>query len=276
MITTNNDETTTAITTYPDDAQQQREFGLFAGLNDVAYQGSLVYFEIDDSNSLSRVSTSSSCGPSQSTTSSHPSTNTMLDYESSSEEERFVLNEQQVRDALHTSPNNSEFSKHIQNLYVLYGNRSLLAVAARDSSPDQLAQNLVGCLATHGIALQRRPLPYTTQMTARLPPPPDPTTDSIAVADPTSLVLVGEITDRQLALVAADKSEALKLVEAKTGLRLKKIKKNVYFAGLLFQFVLLNKLMADRVRESAHADKNKNNGNYLFLSCCRFVNDSIC
>ena len=66
-----------------------------------------------------------------------------------------------------------------------------------------------------------------------------------------SLVLVSELSDRQLALVAADKSEALKIIEAKTGLRLKKIKKSFYFSGLLFQFVLLNAIIADRMRQLA-------------------------
>lgn len=47
--------------------EQQREMSLFAGLNDAAYQASLVYFEIDDSSSLSRMSTSSSCGGGPST-----------------------------------------------------------------------------------------------------------------------------------------------------------------------------------------------------------------
>lgn len=188
--------------------------------------------------------------------SSNPSsTSTILDYESSSEEDRLPsLNEHMIKEALGS---NVELNSHLQSLYVLYGNRSLLAVTAPDHSPDQLANSLVSCLATtHGIALQRRPLPYTTQLTVRTPTTTVDSTPSLGGGGGgtiDSLVLVGEITDQQLAVVAADKSDALKLIEAKTGLRLKKIKKNVYFAGLLFQFVLLNKLMSDRVRESAMA-----------------------
>lgn len=187
------------------------------------------------------------------------------------------MSEKLVREAINSNP---EVSRHIQGLYVLYGNRALLIITAnRDQPVDQLSHSLVACLSSYGISIQRRPLPYTTQLTVRVPVAPSsqnttsPTKAAAVVADDdtSSLVLVGEITDRQLSLLASDKSEALKLVEAKTGLRLKKIKKNVYFAGLLFQFVLLNKIMADRVRDAAVAavitDKNMmKNGNISIFS----------
>ena len=70
MIMTN-DETNSMLllnnntTNNNSDVQNQKELSLFAGLNDPVYQGSFVYFEIvDETNSLSRMSTSSSCGPS--------------------------------------------------------------------------------------------------------------------------------------------------------------------------------------------------------------------
>lgn len=161
------------------------------------------------------------------------------------------LSEKLVREAINSNP---EVSRHIQGLYVLYGNRSLLVITS-NCGEQALDHSLIACLSSYGIAIQRRPLPYTTQLTVRVPTVSTQNTTSQLGADAadTSLVLVGEITDRQLSLLASDKSEALKLVEAKTGLRLKKIKKNVYFAGLLFQFVLLNKIMTDRVRDAAVA-----------------------
>lgn len=103
-------------------------------------------------------------------------------------------------------------------------------------------------MASYGILLNRRPIPFTAQPSPR------------SAFDPAlthSLVLVGELTERQLAAIAGDKSEALKIVEAKTGLKLKKIKKSVYFAGLLFQFVMLNAIIADRVKEAAVAQRTK-------------------
>lgn len=46
------------------DKQEQKELGLFAGLNEQGYLASLIYLEIDDSYSLSNASISSSCGQS--------------------------------------------------------------------------------------------------------------------------------------------------------------------------------------------------------------------
>ena len=176
-----------------------------------------------------------------------------LDYESSCEEysPSNLLNEQSIKDRLRS---NTELSSQIQNLYVLYGNRSILAVVATSAATHSINDLANALIATLGVPLQRRPLPYT---------PASSTTSATSSGNrsllsydnvdavTSSLVLVSELSDRQLSLVAADKSEALKIIESKTGLRLKKIKKSFYFSGLLFQFVLLNAIIADRMRQLA-------------------------
>lgn len=214
--------------------QQPKELSLFSCLND-AYLQSLVYLElVDDSNSLSRASTSS-CGTSTTTHSS-----TTLDYESSSEEvaERLfaALNEQSIKEKLLKA--SETLAAQVQNVYVLYGNRAMLVVVRSGSDNEQVAQSIVGVLGAHGLWLVRRPMPYTTQLGR-----------GGLGGNETMMVLVSEMSDKQLAVISADKGEAMKIIEAKTGLKLKKIKKSIYYAGILFQFILLNNLMSDRSRE---------------------------
>ena len=215
-----------------------KESSVFGRINSDAYLQSLVYLELDDSLStslsLSRASTSS-CGGA-----------TTIDYESScGEEEAARLNEPFVKEKLRT------LSEQVQSVYVLYGNRSMLVEVRGGQAVDQIAQSIVSCLSNQGVAVVRRALPYT--MT--------PVRGRGGGDDNISMVLTCEMSDKQLAVVSSDKSEALKIIEAKTGLRLKKIKKTIYFAGVLFQFMLLNNLMTDRSREAVVAnainEKNK-------------------
>lgn len=163
------------------------------------------------------------------------------------------MNEQSIKEKLKS---NADLYAQLQNLYVLYGSRSILAIAKSPALRDEVAHALVSHLASHGVYTQQRALPYTTLSTNGR---------TAAGSVENSFVLVSEMSDRQLALLASDKSEALKLIEARTGLRLRKIKKSVYFTGLLFQFVLLNALVADRVRETAVAviTAEKNNKNEI-------------
>lgn len=57
-------------------------------------------------------------------------------------------------------------------------------------------------------------------------------------------VLLTEVTDNQLKRLSKDKSVALKMIESQTGLKLKKQKKQFFFNGLMYQFILLNDLFS--------------------------------
>jgi len=116
----------------------------------------------------------------------------------------------------------------IQSIYVLHENTSLLIVA-KDSSNDVDLDKLEALIKTQAkldnLHLERKDLPC-----------------SFEKASP--LLLTTEINDSQLELISKDKYEAIKTIEAKTGLKLKKIKKSIYFSGLLFQFNILNEILA--------------------------------
>ena len=115
-----------------------------------------------------------------------------------------------------------QLSHLIQHMYVLNGQRRLLVVAKLAESVTVLQELVPKELA---IQLKRVEIPFTSP---HVPP----------------VLLVGEIGEFQLKLLNSDdKNAALKSIEAKTGLRLKKVKKTFYFSGLLFQFVILNELL---------------------------------
>jgi O-acetyl-ADP-ribose deacetylase (regulator of RNase III) len=116
-------------------------------------------------------------------------------------------------------------NKNLQNVYVLYGDKSVLLLCKEDTCLEQIEHEFANLFEKR---LERKPIPFTNGQV------------------PVSLFLVSEISDAQLELVSSDKSDALKLIEAKTGLKLKKIKKTIYFTGLLFQFALLNQLITNR------------------------------
>lgn len=129
----------------------------------------------------------------------------------------------------------------IQNFYVLHGNKSLLFVCKSDlatystaESKQQitsLIQNLFD--QTFSLKLVNKQIPFAHS----------------------SYLLVSELSDLHLSLVSSDKSTALKLIESKTGLKLKKIKKSIYFTGFLFQFVLLNSLVNDLAKDHPSSSK---------------------
>lgn len=120
---------------------------------------------------------------------------------------------------------NESLNSKLQNVYVLYGDKSVLLLCKEDACLDQIEHEFVDLFDKR---LERKSIPFTNGQTQ------------------SSLFLVSEINDAQLELVSSDKSEALKLIESKTGLKLKKIKKTIYFTGLLFQFALLNQLINNR------------------------------
>ena len=83
------------------------------------------------------------------------------------------------------------------------------------------------------------------------------------------LVLSTEITDTQLKHINPDKNLAIKLIESKTGLKLKKQKKRFFFTGLLFQFVILNDMLSQRsTSESSDysSDTERSNWRELYQS----------
>jgi hypothetical protein len=114
----------------------------------------------------------------------------------------------------------------IQNVYILYGQRSLLVVAKHNEVCDQLGELIVKLLASE-YEIKRTSIPNVCNS---VPP----------------LLLACEITDAQLRMLNSDdKNTALKKIEASTGLKLKKVKKTFYFTGLLFQFLILNELFRE-------------------------------
>jgi len=121
----------------------------------------------------------------------------------------------------------------IQSIYVLHENTSILIVA-KDSSNDVDLDKLEALIKTQAkldnLHLERKDLPC-----------------SFEKASP--LLLTTEINDSQLELISKDKYEAIKTIEAKTGLKLKKIKKSIYFSGLLFQFNILNEILAKNAKK---------------------------
>ena len=122
-----------------------------------------------------------------------------------------------------------KLSHLIQHMYVLNGQRHLLVVAKLVDSLSELQELVPKELASQ---LKRVEIPYTSP---HVPP----------------VLLVCEIGESQLKLLNADdKNAALKSIEAKTGLRLKKVKKTFYFTGLLFQFVILNELLDQEAAKS--------------------------
>ena len=118
----------------------------------------------------------------------------------------------------------------IQNIYLLYGNRSLLLVAKEPSQTDQLERLIKAHVTLKQAELRRQELPDTFGPNA------------------CPLFVTAELSDSQLELISTDKYVSLKTIEAKTGLKLKKIKKTIFFSGLLFQFKILNELLAEKAR----------------------------
>lgn len=207
-----------------------KETALFNHINE-SYLNSLIYLELEDDHSnmhrLHRLSTSNSM----------TSSTTTLDLNDTEDQ---LLNEIFLKDKLNQ---NELILPKIQHFYVLHGNRSILITIRTESIENQngtqstcneIADLLVTYFNICGVNLIHKPLPST-------------------------LVLVSEITEKQLNILSSDKSDALKLIESKTGLRLKKIKKSFYFTGLLFQFVLLNNLINEHENKQSKSLALNNN-----------------
>ncbi|CAF0942130.1 unnamed protein product [Brachionus calyciflorus] len=110
----------------------------------------------------------------------------------------------------------------INQVYILYGNKTLLIILkSHEYNTKQLIDDLCASIRSEF------DLEFTQKQIN------------------TNFYLCSEITDDKLQIVSSDKSKSLKLIESKTGLKLKKIKKNIYFVGFLFQFELFDQLIND-------------------------------
>ena len=123
-----------------------------------------------------------------------------------------TLNEQLIKEKLNTN-------ELIQNIFILNGNKSILISAKSEKFLNEI-ESLINDLFDK--RLIRKQIPYSNNK---------------------PLFLVSELNDTQLCLIDDDKFNAIRFIEAKTGLKLKKIKKTIYFSGLLFQFILLDEIL---------------------------------
>ena len=135
------------------------------------------------------------------------------------------LDEATVKDVFKV---NEKLNSVIQNVYFLYGSKSLLIVCKEAGDLDLVAQLIETEVTLSGIKLTRQCLQGAFGTTS-IPP----------------LLLTSEVHDSQLSLISDEKYVAIKTIEAKTGLKLKKVKKSIYFSGLLFQFNMLSELLAE-------------------------------
>ena len=147
---------------------------------------------------------------------------------------------------------NEVISNKIQSVYVLHGNRRLLVVCKSDDDLNQVEQLIVQLLEPFKEdgydLLKRKCIPFNSNAEQQQQP----------------LLLVAEVSDAQLKLVSPDdKNIALKAIESKTGLKLKKVKKIFYFSGLLFQFVLLNEFLSEKSSSAGPVPANKQESNKL-------------
>ena len=113
-------------------------------------------------------------------------------------------------------------NENINQVFVLYGNRSVLIyLKSSQFNTPQLVDSIINSIQSEfGIYLNQK-------------------------AISSHFFLTSEIDDAKLGLLSQDKSISLKLIESKTGLRLRKIKKKIYFSGYMFQFVVFEKMLSD-------------------------------
>ncbi|RNA12072.1 E3 ubiquitin- ligase, partial [Brachionus plicatilis] len=113
-------------------------------------------------------------------------------------------------------------NENVRQVFVLYGNRSILiSLRSGELNTAPLVASITDSIRSEfGIHLNH------TQPTSHL-------------------FLTCQMDDAKLGLLSADKSSSLKLIEAKSGLRLRKFKKKLFFSGLLFQFALLEQMFTD-------------------------------
>lgn len=196
-----------------------KEQTLFSVASANSFLSCLIYFEVNQTliDQNESINFSSELFQSCSTTNTNTNTNTNTK----------TLNESFIKEKLL----NSENSSIIQNVFVLYGNRAVLIQAKCESMLSE-CESLVNAKLDSNGWLVRREIPYCQH--------------SCKVGGSLGLCLVAEMSDTQLGLIDSDKYQAIKFVEAKTGLRLKKIKKSIYFSGLAFQFLLLNDILNDK------------------------------
>ena len=134
------------------------------------------------------------------------------------------LDEQKIKEPFKT---NELIQNLIQSIYVLHGNKSVLIVTKDSLNVDltQLEHLIQTQVILNNVRFERKELPGTFGAASKSTSP---------------LIITAELSDSQLELISKDKYVAIKTVEAKTGLKLKKIKKSIYFSGLLFQFNIVS------------------------------------
>ena len=145
------------------------------------------------------------------------------------------LDEQKIKEPFKT---NELIQNLIQSIYVLHGNKSLLIVTKDSLNVDltQLEHLIQTQVILNNVRFERKELPGTFGAASKSTSP---------------LIITAELSDSQLELISKDKYVAIKTVEAKTGLKLKKIKKSIYFSGLLFQFNILNEILTENAKKIA-------------------------
>jgi O-acetyl-ADP-ribose deacetylase (regulator of RNase III) len=153
-----------------------------------------------------------------------------------------ILNETNLKLVLNA---NELISNHLQSIYVLHGNKKLLIVCKPDSNPNHVAQSILNIFEENKQEnfhlLKRKCIPFYHNSSR------DELSHIQQQNSSQPLLLVAEVNDAQLKLINADdKNSAIKAIESKTGLKLKKSKKTFYFSGLLFQFVILNDFLNEK------------------------------
>ena len=145
------------------------------------------------------------------------------------------LNESEFKEKLLAAPEHL-----VSRMHVLHGNRSLLVVAASDdvvTSVESLALlesllQLAGGANNNKFTLKRMPIP-------------------LVGVEP--IYLSSELSATQLSVFASDKSQALELIAAKTGLVLTATASGAQSSGLLFQFNLLNDMLLQLQTTKPHS-----------------------
>lgn len=147
-----------------------------------------------------------------------------------------TLDELVIKEKIKKIPSLDE---HIQSIHVLHGQKNLLIVSKTNQDVNRVEASILNLFSDTYPSLKRADIPLTSQSA-----PP--------------VLLACELTDYQLRSLADDKQAAVRLVEAKTGLRSCLSSRNgkTYLTGLLFQFLILNEMFTENTRILAEINQN--------------------
>lgn len=148
-----------------------------------------------------------------------------------------ALDELLIKEKIKKIPSLDE---HIQSIHVIHEQKNLLVVSKKNQDVNRVEASILNMFSDTYPSLKRVDVPLTNK----------------SAADP--VLLVCELTDHQLRLLADDKQAAVRLVEAKTGLRSCVSSRNgkIYLTGLLFQFLILNEMFTENTRILAEINQN--------------------